>query len=115
MHLDPSKIQLGVNCVSLPDTTRAKLQQNTGVIVVGVIQGTPAFKANILRDDVLLEIGGEEIVDRQGFDRQLTKFEGQRVEIELLRGDERKAVSVTLRRRSLTLVPISGRFGTGLS
>ena len=97
---DASQIRLGVNYAPLPDAVRTKLQRNTGVIAVAVVRGTPAFNANILRDDVILKIAGEDVVDVKGFDEQLTRFGGQRVEIELMRGDAPKTVSVTLNRRT---------------
>jgi len=97
---DPSKIRLGVNTVPLPEDMRTKLQRNTGVVAAAVIRGTPAFNANILRGDVILKIGGENVIDPRGFSEQLTKFEGQTVNIELLRGETTKTIAVTLHRRS---------------
>jgi S1-C subfamily serine protease len=96
VHQDPSKIRLGVNYVPLPDPIRTKLRRNTGVMASGVVRGTPAFNANILRDDVILKIGGEDVIDPQGFAAQLTRFAGQKVNIELLRGDSPKTITVTL-------------------
>ena len=96
VHQDLSKIRLGVQYGPLPDAVRAKLQRNTGVIAVAIIRGTPAFSANILRDDIILKIGGQDVIDPTGFAAQLTKFAGQKVNIELLRGDNPKTVTVTL-------------------
>ena len=100
VHSDPSKIRLGVNYGPLPEPIRVKLQRNTGLVVLSVIRGTPAFSANILRDDIILKIAGEDVIDQTSFDKQVTKFEGQRVEIELMRGDAPKTVAVTLNRRA---------------
>ena len=96
VHQNPSTIRLGINYGPLPDALRAKLQRNTGVIALVIIHGTPAFNANILRDDVILKIGGEDVIDPAGFNAQLMKFAGQKVDIELLRGDTPKTVTVTL-------------------
>jgi membrane-associated protease RseP (regulator of RpoE activity) len=95
-HQDPRSIRLGIVYVPLPDAVRTKLQRNTGVFTAGIIRGTPAFNANILREDVILKMGGEDVVDWQGFDQQLKKFAGQTVDIELIRGDTPKKVTVTL-------------------
>ncbi len=98
-HLDPSKIRFGAFYLPLPDAIRAKLQRNTGLVTVAVISGTPAFNANILKDDILLKINGEDVIDIHSFDGQVAKFEGQRVDIELMRGDTPKTISLTLNRR----------------
>jgi S1-C subfamily serine protease len=73
-----------------------KFERNTGVIAQIVMRGTPAFRANILEGDVLLKIGGEDIVDTQGFATQLTRFAGQPVKIDLMRGDQPRSITVTL-------------------
>ena len=97
VHQDASKIRLGVTYGPLPDAIRSRLQRNTGVIAVAIVRGTPAFNANILRDDIILKIGGEDVIDPKGFSDQLTKFAGQKVDIELIRGDAPKTLTVTLR------------------
>ena len=98
VHRDMNQVRLGVVAESLPQDVRARLQRNTGVIAIVVMRGTPAFTANILKNDVILKIGGENVIDPHGFDGQLIKFEGRTVDIELLRGDTPKTVTVTLNR-----------------
>lgn len=94
---DVSKVRLGAYVQELPDALREKLQRNTGVVVAFVVRDTPAFDANILRDDVILKIGGEDVIDPQGFKSQVAELQGQTVKIELLRRDTPKVVTVTLR------------------
>jgi hypothetical protein len=96
VHQNPSTYRLGVIPGPLPEAIRAKLQRNTGIIAVAILQGTPAFNANILRDDVILKIGGEEVIDPPGFMALMTKFAGHKVDIELLRNDTPKTITVTL-------------------
>jgi hypothetical protein len=97
---DVSKLRLGVDIAPLPDSVRTKLQRNTGVITAVVIRGTPAFNANVLRGDVILKVGGEDVIDPQSFTDLLTKFARQTVDLELLRGDTPKTIRVTLGPRS---------------
>jgi C-terminal processing protease CtpA/Prc len=99
VHRDMSRVPLGVVAESLPEDVRARLQRNTGVIAVVVIQGTPAFNAHMLANDVILKIGGEDVIDPQGFDTQLARFQGQAVDVEILRGDTPKTITVTLNQR----------------
>jgi S1-C subfamily serine protease len=72
------------------------LERNTGVVATGTVKGSPAFKANILPGDVILKIGGEDVIDSGGFRQQLAKFAGQTVDIDLIRGDHPKTIRVTL-------------------
>jgi len=89
--------RLGARTINLPESIRSKLQRNTGILVIGVIQGTPAFSANILKDDVILKIGNEDVIDVQSFQHdQLTKFAGQRVDLQIVRADKPMSIPVTL-------------------
>ncbi len=98
VHRDMNQVHLGVVAESLPEDVRARLQRNTGVIAIVVMRGTPAFNANMMTNDVILKIGGEDVIDPHGFDGQQIKFEGQTVDIELLRANTPKTVTVTLNR-----------------
>jgi S1-C subfamily serine protease len=60
---DTVKMRLGIRYGPLPGEVRRHLERNTGVISQVVMKGTPAFRANILEGDVLLRIGGVDIVD----------------------------------------------------
>jgi hypothetical protein len=98
VHRDMNQVHLGVVAEALPEDARARLLRSTGVIASVVMRGTPAFNANILRNDVILNIGGEDVIDPQGFNAQVDKFQGQTVDIKLVRGDTPKTVTVTLNR-----------------
>ena len=93
---DTNKMRLGVRYAPLTDELRLRLERNTGVLVQIVIRGTPAFGANFLEGDVLLRIGGADIVDVAGFSTQLAQFAGRTVVIELIRGGQSRSITVTL-------------------
>jgi S1-C subfamily serine protease len=93
---DTSKMRLGVRFAPLTDELRLRLERNTGVVAQIVMQGTPAFKVNILEGDVLIKIGGADIVDVTGFSEQLAQFAGQTVVIDLIRGSQPPSVSAAL-------------------
>ena len=93
---DPNKIRLGVRYAPLTREVSQRLERNTGVIAQIVMRGTPAFKANILEGDVLLRIGGSDIVDPSGFAEQLKQFAGQNVTIDIMRADQTRSINVTL-------------------
>jgi len=90
------KMRLGIRYVPLPDAVRTHLQRNTGVLVPIVVRGTPAFRANILEGDVILKVNGIDVIDPQGFDRQLTQLAGQSITLSIMRGDQPVEVKVTL-------------------
>jgi len=98
VRADTSKVPFGAVSATLPDSLRAKLHLNTGIIVGAVVRGTPASDANILRNDIILKIGGEDVIDKPGFREQTHRFAGQTVELDLLRNGTPRTVWVTLRR-----------------
>ncbi|PYY19539.1 MAG: hypothetical protein DMG62_24495 [Acidobacteria bacterium] len=72
------------------------IPRNTGVQIDIVVVGTPAFRANILDGDVIIKINSEDVVDVAGFRDQLARYAGQKVELGVIRGDESKALPITL-------------------
>lgn len=93
---DINKLHLGVQAVPLSDDLRRKLERNTGVVIDIVVHGTPAFKANVLEGDAVLKVNGADVVDVAGFMSQLTQLAGQRITLDILRGDQPRSISVTL-------------------
>ena len=94
---DVGKIIFGVNGAPLPDDVRRKLQRNTGVLVEVVVRGTPAFQANVLEGDVITKIANEDAVDNITFGEQVRKYAGRTIELQVLRNEQPKTISVALR------------------
>lgn len=57
------KLKFGLHSIDLPQDLRASLERNTGVLIDIVFEDTPAFSANILPGDVLVEIDGTAILN----------------------------------------------------
>jgi len=87
---------LGVSARDLNPEERAKLQSNKGVRVIGVVKRSPAFQADILKDDIIKTVAGSEVDDLQGFRAQLKAHAGQRVVLTIIRGDQAISKSVQL-------------------
>lgn len=51
--------KFGFHYEDLTPQNRKRLERNTGVLITVVIEGTPAFYANILTDDVLIEVDNQ--------------------------------------------------------
>lgn len=98
--MDPDKMILGARYAPLPDDVRTRLERNTGVFIPIVVRGTPAFRANVLEGDVIVQINAVDVVDPQGFKQQLAQFQGQSVTLGIIRGDKSLTLRVTLNSRS---------------
>jgi S1-C subfamily serine protease len=89
--------------VAIPSALRQRLQlqQETGLLVVGLEADAPAEKAGLLLGDLLLGLSGEEVLDTEGLLQALTAERvGQAVPLRLIRGGTIQEVSVTIGERS---------------
>ncbi len=92
----------GVARVRPPGFCGVKIQQNAEgrVAVTEVIAGTAAERAGLQAGDLILKVGGVEVRNpTESVDQISSCFEGEEVEIELVRDREVRAVRVKLGRR----------------
>ncbi|HEY4643824.1 MAG TPA: PDZ domain-containing protein, partial [Bacteroidota bacterium] len=76
-------------------------ESGAGYKVGGVTPGSPAEKAGIKAGDLMVKFGGKEIRNIYDYTYVLQDSKpGDVVEVEVLRGDQRVTVSVTLESRS---------------
>lgn len=68
------------------------------VLVVLVVDDSPAFRANILEGDVLVAINNEQIRTPSDFLRRLFVFAGTKCTITVIRDGDEQEVPVTLNR-----------------
>jgi serine protease Do len=90
---------MGVNIQSLNDDLAATygLKEAKGAYVSAVTPGSPAEKAGLQPEDVILGADGKQIEDSSDLSRYISsKSPGTTVKLDLLRGKDRKAASVTL-------------------
>ena len=85
--------QLDVSRGHPPSARRGNLAS-----VVGKVFGRAAKRAGIRKGDVILRVGDAELEGPQHFHAwwRLTREPGERVAIELLRGDRRRTVELTV-------------------
>jgi hypothetical protein len=82
---------------SIPDMGATEV---TGVRLSGVRSGSPADKAGLVAGDIIVEFGGKPVKDLYTYTDALYSHKpGDAVEIVVIRGAERKTVTVTLGRR----------------
>jgi serine protease Do len=81
---------LGIESTSNPE--------GKGLFIVRVVQKTAAEEAGLLREDVLLEVAGEEVNDLLRLRQILNKFEsGQTIELKFRRSESEKVEKVELK------------------
>ena len=86
----------GARWVPLDDEQRRVLQRNTGVVVSLVVEGTPAFLANILPGDILVTMDGETVQSVEWLNRRTMEKAGQNVRWGILRNGSEKVIEVQL-------------------
>ena len=73
------------------------LKYSQGVLVSDVIKGSPAYKAGIVRGDIIIEFGGKKVKDVGTLRNMVAKSKiGSRVEIKILRRDKEITVTATI-------------------
>jgi len=89
---------LGVGAfpAQLAPAIAAQLGAERGALIASVEDGTPAAAAGLLVGDVLIELAGVPVRDPGGLRLVLGDRPGQTVEIIVVRGGARHAISVTL-------------------
>jgi serine protease Do len=90
---------MGVNIQAVTEDVAATygLSEGKGAYVTAVTPGSPAEKAGLQPEDVILSADTRAIQDNSDLSRYISsKSPGASVKLEILRGKEKKAVSVTL-------------------
>ena len=90
---------MGVNIQAVTEDLASTygLKEGRGAYVSAVTAGSPAEKAGVQPEDVILAADGRTIEDNSDLSRYIaSKTPGTSVKLDLLRGKDRKAVSVTL-------------------
>ena len=90
---------LGIIVSDLPDGVRQKLQTNRGVLVLIIVTGSPAFKADVLKGDVITGIGNDSVDDKRSFLENAMKYVGKQTTLKIIREGRKMEITVTLNAR----------------
>jgi S1-C subfamily serine protease len=90
---------LGVYYRDLNQDERSALQRNRGVVATAVVKGTPAFAADILRGDILLQVAGTDVLDVNHMNSLMQANAGRLVVLQLVRAGVMKTLNVQLNQR----------------
>lgn len=71
-----------------------------GLLISGIVEDSPAEKAGIIRGDILTAIGGTEVNSVAEINGVLSDYKaGQKISIDVLRGGEKKSITLILEDR----------------
>ena len=82
------RYSFGVNVRPLDDFERQRLQTNSGVVVAVVVEGSPAFAADVLLGDIITRFNNEAVTTPEHFTELTAAYARQQVEVVLIRGDQ---------------------------
>lgn len=85
LYFVKTRVVLGAFFRDLNDTERQQLQSNKGVFVTVVVDGTPAFTADILAGDIIVSVNDVRVVDSKQLHDLLKENKGKQVRITLYR------------------------------
>ena len=90
------KFSLGAFFRDLSDDERQRMQSNRGAVIRLIADDTPAFAADLLIGDVVVEIDGAPVMNSQAVSRLLAERRGKAVVFSILRDNKSIQKSVTL-------------------
>jgi hypothetical protein len=88
--------RLGLIVRDLNNDERRALQTNKGVVVRVVVDGTPAFDADLLVGDIITSVDGEAVSTGATFNALFAGRKGKTVTIKFIRGTQAMEKSVTV-------------------
>ena len=80
----------------LTDDQKQELQTNQGLVVRAVISDSPAFKADLLTGDIILQIDGQPVPSARKFYENIVGSAGKTVTLSILRGTDKISRRITL-------------------
>ncbi len=86
----------GVHTRELTPELRQKIGSNKGVYVIAVVRNSPAWSADVLKDDIITKVSSVEIFDKPTFSKAVRENAGRKVTVEILRNGQRIVKEVTL-------------------
>lgn len=92
------RARLGIHVAPLDDATKQAIQSNSGLRVRIVVEGSPAFDADVLPGDILLAIQGTRVASVERFQELLRGRDGLPTELTLYRAGREITKTVTLLR-----------------
>lgn len=89
--------KFGVIFYDLTPEKRQELERNTGALVGVVVEGKPAFYSNILPGDLIVEVGGKQVLDKANAIELLNQnmSSSGSFEVKVIRSGSERTISVS--------------------
>jgi membrane-associated protease RseP (regulator of RpoE activity) len=102
---------IGVSVSPVDDTLRSHLElpEGEGLVLTEILPDSPATKAGLKTNDILLKIGGEPLESPAALVDRITKTGEKTVPIEIIRGGKPIVVKVTPEKRPKQQVEVGAR------
>jgi hypothetical protein len=90
------RFAFGANWRDLNDLERRNMQTNKGVYILYVVEGAPAYEADVLSGDIVLAVNGQSVNGSAGFQGLLESNRSSKVELTIVRNGKTISKSVAL-------------------
>jgi membrane-associated protease RseP (regulator of RpoE activity) len=87
---------LGVYPHPLSDDQKAQIGSNKGLVIAAVVNGSPAFMADILPGDILLDVGGKPVWDSDSMLAAINAAAGKPTTVNLFRSGQKITKEVSI-------------------
>jgi hypothetical protein len=89
-------LALGIRARELNDSERQALQSNKGAYIILVVDGSPAFKADVLPGDIIVSVAGTAVFGQKSLTDSLNLNRGRTVDLGLVRNGQPLTKNVRL-------------------
>lgn len=85
IYFAKGRFRIGAFVRSLNDLERQLLQTNQGVVVVTIVNDSPAYRADVLPGDMIIAMDGEKVPNHEAFTRMANERKGRMINLSLVR------------------------------
>lgn len=88
------KLRFGIRFRELNSSEKQRLESNKGVAIHVVVNGSPAYDANLLEGDLVTAIGGQSVTDSESLVSLLNEIPAGIVKFQIIRKGESKVIEI---------------------
>jgi len=88
------KSALGIYAIDIPPSLRDKLQRNTGAVIKIVYEESPAFNANLMGGDIIVELNGALVNNAKMLKKLSEELSVKKARLKIIRSGKEKNVDV---------------------
>ena len=96
LYFIKKRFLFGANFRDLTDSERLQMQTNRGAYITSVVDGSPAYKSDILPGDIVLSLNGQSANGAAGFIELINANQGRTVELAIVRSGKPLSKKVSI-------------------